>query len=131
MPRNRIIALQMLTTFLGLFIWALSRIMAAKLGTPANPDLISIILLLILGTIMGFCFPVVKSWLWGVSAVIFFPLFSLYEAAASLNPHNLLPFEFIVTYPYLAAFVIIGASLGKWTQKTLSKQPDTPLEPPR
>ena len=121
----------MLSAALGLIIWAVPRLLSNKLGFPSDTDLISIILLLILGTIMGYGYPFVRSWMWGVSAVILFPLFSLYEAAASMNPHNLFPLEFVVTYPYLAAFVIIGACIGRWGRKKLSKQPNELLEPIR
>lgn len=120
MPINKIIALQTLSALLGLFIWAAPRLLSAKLGLPSDTDQISILLLPILGLVMGYCFPTVKPWMWGVSAVILFPVFSLYEAEASLNPHNLLPFEFIFTYPYLAAFVIVGACIGRWIRNKIS-----------
>jgi hypothetical protein len=55
----------------------------------------------------------VKAWKLGIATISLMPFIAIFEGIINPELHHLLPFEILLTYPYMAFFVIIGATFTR------------------
>ena len=90
---------------------------------PLNSDLFIFtqLFLITMGFIFCFMWPMLDPIKLGIASVSLMPIISMIEMNLYPYTHNLWPIEFVVTYPYLAVFGIIGGALGKFIAKKKRK----------